>query len=73
MKKRKSKTKTAKPGPKPRAGVTATRQAHVRLTEEAYERLRKACRPGETVQDILREGGLLLVAEREEHQRGIGR
>lgn len=57
---------SAKPGPRPRAGVTATRQAHVRLTEGAYERVKAACKPGETVQDVLREGGLALAAQREQ-------
>lgn len=56
---------TSKPGPRPRAGVTATKQAHVRLTEEAYDRVRATCRAGETVPDVLREGGLLLAAQRE--------
>lgn len=69
----KTKPKTARPGPKPRAGVTATHQAHVRLTEDAYNRLKAVRLPGETVQDILREGGLLLAAQRKEHQQGLGR
>lgn len=58
------KPRPARPGPKPRGGVTSTRSVHVRLTEADYQAVLKACLPGQKAPDVLREGGLMLALHR---------
>lgn len=49
------KTKKAKTGPKPRAGVTATRRlGDVRVTDDEFETYQGALREGESLSSVIR-------------------